>query len=71
MTSTAHEDQFRSEPGLEDECRKARAKAKDVCVWDASVIPLTVQCVPTRFIEFYSLHYSFCPYCGKKIEVRE
>ena len=54
------------EPNLEAECRNARAKAKDVCVWVLHDYILTVGCTG---LETRWFGYSFCPYCGKKIEV--
>ncbi len=77
MTSTAHEDQFSPEPGLEDECRKARAKANDICYWYCFGIEEQWEPSCRDISRFTKLNdpvksgFIYCPFCKKKIEVRE
>jgi hypothetical protein len=66
MTSTACDDQH--EPDLETECRKARAKQKEVCVWgwNRDENSFFSGCGKRWF---YHGEYIVCPFCAKKIEV--
>ncbi len=68
MSDTAHEDQFSPEPSLEDECRKARAKAKGVCILDLSD-PICIICGTSLATITFRYGYIFCPLCGKKYKV--
>jgi hypothetical protein len=59
---------------LEAECRKARLKQKNVCEWQTD--PITgsskTDCNKTWWagnLQRPVLHFSLCPFCGKKIEV--
>lgn len=76
MTTTAHEDQFKTEPDQESECRQERAKTLDVCVWiehyegrAGHLAGCNVYEWP--FIEIFDEDFKFCPFCGKKIEVKK
>jgi hypothetical protein len=72
MSSTAFDDQFAPEPDLEEECRQARARASNVCVWEFKrwVFTAKVQC-KGEWVKAYFDDYVFCPYCGRKIEVKK
>ena len=77
MTPIEHEDQFRPEPDLEAECRKARAKALDVCVWTRYRSgDFHSACGRDYAIGYDSMMpkedgFDFCPFCGNKIEVKK
>lgn len=77
MTTTAHKDQFTPEPDPESECRKAREKALDVCVWTRLLGgDRDTQC-GRLYEEGYDTltpkedGFDFCPFCGKKIKVEK
>ena len=61
MSDTEHHDD------LEAECRKARTKGKNVCVWDLRYAFWTAGCTGLKTL-WFDYNYTFCPYCGKKIE---
>jgi hypothetical protein len=53
---------------LETECRKARLKQTDVCVWQRP--PGYNRLYATSCDKLYQNEdFTFCPFCGKKIEV--
>jgi hypothetical protein len=71
MTSTACDDQFLPPlDDLESQCREARAKVKDVCVHKVSRGCLETQTECGQIYE-YCRRFVFCPFCGKRIEVRK
>jgi hypothetical protein len=71
MSSTAFDDQFLHEPDLEEECRQARGRDSNVCVWSISRNALvgTPQCKVV--VIHYDRGFLFCPFCGRKIEVKK
>jgi hypothetical protein len=72
MSSTACDDQFLPPPDdLEAECREARAKVNDVCVWNDHFMFAIPGC-RTQIDRCDMVDgYNFCPFCGKRIEVRQ
>jgi hypothetical protein len=72
MSSTACDDQLKHAPpeDLEQQCRDARVKAKEICVW--------------KWDKYQESHFSgcgkkswcssdwiVCPYCAKPIEIKK
>ena len=60
---------------LENQCRDARNKKKDVCIWgvDTDFDVGYPRCKSNpgakRWVN-YEEGFKFCPFCGKKIEVQ-
>jgi hypothetical protein len=71
MTTTAFDDQFSPPPtdDLEAQCLEARNRVKVVCVWKAFAYDHEAQTECGSFI-IYRDRYKFCPFCGKRIEVK-
>jgi hypothetical protein len=73
MSSTACDDQLKQAPpeDLEQQCRDARAKAKETCVWrfDRNKMGGRAECVSSYW--HYSPEYKVCPFCAKPIEIKK
>ena len=53
---------------LEEECRLARGRGKEVCVWDS---PRGINPTPGCTGKILHVdHFVFCPFCGKPIKVK-
>lgn len=73
MSSTAFDDQFSPPPteDLEAQCREARAKVKDVCMWNIKGMWYYTSCGSGMLFTSFDTSYRFCPFCGKRIEVKK
>lgn len=74
MTSTACDDQLLPDKTLEDQCREARNRNRNVCVWTQHICHWTTQCGKTwgGCNPMYPIDdFPFCPHCSQKIEVKK
>jgi hypothetical protein len=69
MSPTSSDDQAAPKSDPEKECRQARGRARNVCVWsDPWNYKRKPQCREGYWVLYRGFVY--CPFCGRKIEVK-